>query len=85
MLMAVARRRMHEGWEARDLDGIGLEDEGAPARPAPIASKRSALMWQDLTEAYTRLGFDAVEDDAFAQLVLARIIQRPRTPIRCRS
>ena len=46
-----------------------------PGRPAPITSKRSALLWQVLTEAYTRLGFDAVDDEAFAQLVLARIIE----------
>ena len=75
VLMAVARRRMYEGQEALDLDGIGLEDEGVPARPAPITSKRSAVLWQVLTEGYTRLGFDAIDDQAFAQLVLARIIE----------
>ena len=75
VLMAVARRRMHEGQEALDLEVVGLEDEGVPGSPAPITSKRSALLWQVLTEAYTRLGFDAVDDEAFAQLVLARIIE----------
>lgn len=75
VLMAVARRRLHEGQEVLDLDGIGVEDEGMPARPAPITSKRSALLWQVLTEAYTWLGFDAIDDEAFAQLVLARIIE----------
>ncbi|WP_310964041.1 IS1634 family transposase [Nocardioides terrisoli] len=75
VLFAVARRRMHEGQEALDLDGVGLEDEGVPTRPAPITSKRSALLWQVLTSAYTRLGFDAIDDEAFAQLVLARIIE----------
>ncbi len=74
MLLAVARRPMHDGQEALDLDDVGLEDEGVPQRPAPITSKRSALLWQVLTEAYTRLGFDAVDDETFAQLVLARII-----------
>ena len=75
VLMAVARRRLHEGQEALDLEIVGLEDEGVPQRPAPITSKRSALLWQVLTEAYTRLGFDAIDDEAFAQLVLARIIE----------
>jgi hypothetical protein len=75
VLMSVARRRMHEGQEALDLEIVGLEDEGVPARPAPITSKRSALLWQVLTEAYTRLGFGAVDDEAFAQLVLARVIE----------
>jgi hypothetical protein len=75
VLMAVARRRMHEGQEVLDLDGVGLEDDGVPARPALIPSRRSALLWQVLTEACSRLGFDAVDDEAFAQQVLARIIE----------
>jgi hypothetical protein len=73
--MGQARRRLHEGQEALDLDGAGLEDEGVPQRPGLITSKRSALLWRVLTEAYTRLGFDVVDDEAFAQLVLARIIE----------
>lgn len=72
--MAVARRRMHEGQGALDLDGAGQEDEGVPARHASIARKRSALLWQVLTPAHTRLGFDIIDDDTFAQLVLARIM-----------
>jgi hypothetical protein len=44
-------------------------------RPGLITSKRSALLWRVLTEAYTRLGFDVVADEAFAQLVLARILE----------
>jgi hypothetical protein len=75
VLMGLARRRLHEGQEALDLDGVGLEDEGVPQRPGLITGKRSALLWRVLTEAYTRLGFDVVGDEAFAQLVLARIIE----------
>lgn len=77
VLMARARRRLHEGQETLDLDleVVGLEDEGVPQRPGLITSKRSALLWQVLTEAYARLGFDAIDDEAFAQLVLARIIE----------
>ena len=75
VLMAQARRLLHDGQEALDLDGLGLEDEGVPQGPGLITSKRSALLWQVLTEAYTRLGFDVVADDAFSQLVLARIIE----------
>ena len=33
------------------------------------------MLWRVLTEGYTRLGFDAIDDQAFAQLVLARIIE----------
>ncbi|MDP9820339.1 IS1634 family transposase [Nocardioides massiliensis] len=75
VLMSQARRRLHEGQEALDLDGLGLEDEGVPQRPGLITSKRSALLWQVLTEAYALLGFDSIADEAFAQLVLARIIE----------
>ena len=75
VLMAQARRRVHEGQETLDLEVVGLEDEGVPQRPGLITSKRSALLWQVLTEAYARLGFDVIDDEAFAQLVLARIIE----------
>lgn len=75
MLLAQARQRLHAGQEALDLEVAGLEDEGVPQRPGLITSKRSALLWQVLTEAYARLGFDAIGDEAFAQLVLARIIE----------
>src|SRR5690606_32081600 len=73
--MAQARRRLHDGQEMLDLDGVGLEDEGVPQRPGLITSKRSALLWQVLAQAYARLGFDVIDDDAFAQLVLARIVE----------
>ena len=68
---------LHEGQETLDVDVevVGLEDEGVPQRPGLITSKRSALLWQILTEAYARLGFEAIADEAFAQLVLARIIE----------
>ncbi len=75
ILVARARRRENEGQEVLDLDGVGLEDEGVPQRPGLITNKRSALLWQVLTEAYARLGFDVIDDEAFAQLVLARIIE----------
>jgi hypothetical protein len=52
-----------------------VEDEGVPERPGVITAKRSALLWQVLTTAYARLGFDVLDDEAFAQLVLARIIE----------
>ena len=40
-----------------------------------ITGKRSALLWHVLTSVYARLGFDALGDAAFAQLVLARIVE----------
>jgi len=75
VLMARARRRLHEGQEAFDLGLSEVEDAGVPDRPGLITSKRSELLWKVLASAYARLGFDVVGDDAFAQLVLARIIE----------
>lgn len=40
-----------------------------------ITGKRSAVLWQALTSAYTRLGFAALGDETFEQLVLARLVE----------
>jgi hypothetical protein len=78
VLMARARRRIEDGQEALDLGPVGLvelEDEGVRGRPGVITSKSSALLWQVLATAYARLGFDVIGDEAFKQLVLARVIE----------
>ena len=75
VLMAEARRRLRPGQEAFDLDGVGMEQEGLPQRPGVITGKRSAVLWQVLSSVYARLGFDVVGDEAFEQLVLARIVE----------
>jgi hypothetical protein len=54
---------------------VGLEQEGLPSRAGVITGKRSAVLWQVLSGGYARLGFDVVGDEAFKQLVLARIIE----------
>lgn len=76
VLMAEARRRLRPGQDAFDLN-LGPLDEavGLPHRPGVITGKRSAVLWRVLSSVYDRLGFDAVGDDAFRQLVLARIIE----------
>ena len=73
VLMDQARRRLRPGQDALDLD-LG-DDRSAAARPGVITGKTSAVLWQVLTEAYTRLGFNALDDPAFRELVLARIIE----------
>ncbi|NDL56664.1 hypothetical protein F7O44_06225 [Phytoactinopolyspora sp. XMNu-373] len=40
-----------------------------------IVGMSSRLLWRVLTDAYTYLGFDAVADEAFKAMVLARIIE----------
>jgi hypothetical protein len=76
VLMAEARRRLRPGQDALDLDGLGGDDaQGVPQRPGVITAKRSAVLWRVLSGVYDRLGFDVVGDDAFKQLVLARIVE----------
>lgn len=76
VLIAEARRRLRPGQETLDLGDVALEQAtGLPERPGVVTGKRSALLWHVLSSVYVRLGFHAVEDAAFAQLVLARIIE----------
>ncbi|MDO5535827.1 MAG: IS1634 family transposase [Propionibacteriaceae bacterium] len=70
--MDQARRRVYPGQQALDLDVGG---ESVAPRAGVITSKRHAVLWEVLTQAYARLGFDVVGDEAFKQLVLARIIE----------
>ena len=78
VLLAEARRRLCPGQDALELglqDDERATDEGTADRPGVITSKSSAVLWRVLSTAYVRLGFDAVEDAAFRQLVLARLIE----------
>ena len=69
-LLAKARDRLHPGQGEFDLSAGAV-----PTGHAVITGTRHAVLWQVLTDAYARLGFDAIGDAAFAQLVLARIIE----------
>jgi len=69
-LVETARRRLYPGQGELDLS-----DGSVPAGHAVITAKSSAVLWQVLTDAYSRLGFDVVADAAFRQLVLARIVE----------
>src|SRR5690625_270065 len=73
-LMEVARGKINPGQGVLDL-GLTPEGEGSASAPAVITGKRSALLWQVLTSVYTRLGFDAIKDEAFKELVFARLIE----------
>ena len=72
VLMAQARARLRPGQQALDLKVPGADEQG---RSGLITGKRSAVLWHVLSSAYTRLGFDVVDDAAFQQLVLARIVE----------
>ena len=66
-LLETARGRLYPGQGQLDFSGGTL-----PAGQAVITAKASAVLWEVLGEAYTRLGFDALKDEAFKQLVLGK-------------
>ena len=72
-LKAAAAQRLAAGQEQLDL---GLVERSA-ADPLVITSSKSAHLWDALCAAYAMLGFEqaADGDEAFRQLVLARIIE----------
>lgn len=74
VLMAEARRRLRPGQEALDLE-LDEEHGGQSSRSGVITGKQSALLWRVSASVYQRLGFDVVADEAFQELVLARIIE----------
>ncbi|MEU8227952.1 IS1634 family transposase [Kribbella sp. NPDC048915] len=77
-LMAVGRRKLYPGQGELPLDGPSghaVPERAGRAGQAVITHKTNAVLWQVLRTGYERLGFDALEDDAFAQLVLARIVE----------
>lgn len=80
VLLQAARERLHEGQQAFDLDlGGDKTDQAAGVSPAVasavVTGTRCEVLWQVLTGAYARLGFDVLGDEAFAAMVLARIVE----------
>src|ERR1700754_4154898 len=71
VLIQSARDRIHAGQQALDLP---CEAEAA-AGGAVVTGSASEVLWDVLPDAYRRLGFDAVDDEAFRVLVLARIVE----------
>lgn len=73
VLKTAAPQRLAAGQAQLDL---GLVERSA-AEPLPITSSKSAHLWDALCAAYAMLGFEQATDDdeAFRQLVLARIIE----------
>jgi transposase len=69
-LRSVAQDIIHEGQMALDLfeaEPTGLD--------LVLESTYSATLWQALTYIYESLGFDALGDETFKELVIARIIE----------
>ncbi|MBL0706260.1 IS1634 family transposase [Sinomonas sp. JC656] len=76
-LVQVAKAKIQGGQGAFDLDaltppaGAARSVGGSPV----IVASRSRVLWDVLSEAYERVGFGAVGDEAFRHLVLARLIE----------
>ena len=89
VLVQVARERLHAGQQVLDL---GLDPavtpaaaDGGAAGQAVVTGTASQVLWQVLTDAYARLGFEVLGDEAFAAMVLAGAWSRPRSWPRSRS
>ena len=70
LLLEIARQRLHPGQGELDLESAGMVGLGAR-----VVSTHSRVLWRVLTGAYARLGFETLGDEAFAAMVLARIIE----------
>jgi Transposase DDE domain len=74
LLSEIARQRLHEGQQTLEFLAA-TPGQTKAAGGARVVDTRSQLLWQVLQDAYARLRFSAVSDEAFAALVLARIIE----------
>ena len=80
VLVGVAHERLHAGQQVLDLGLDTGTDPSVPAGASPagqavVTGTASQVLWQVLTDAYGRLGFDDLDDEAFAAMVLARCVE----------
>ncbi len=80
LLEVIARQRLHAGQHELPLDApargtAGEKPVGGAGLEATVARTASLMLWEALGRVYADLGFDAIGDEAFKQLVLARIIE----------
>lgn len=74
VLVSVAQQRLHAPQDA--LVELPRSSAEPGATPGPVVEHAaSELLWQVLQNAYRELGFDAVDDAVFAQLVAARLVE----------
>ena len=80
-LLQFARERLAGGQAMLPFGQAG--ESGRPAEPlSPVVEATGSLvLWQALRGVCDSLGFDAVRDETFAALVLARIIEPTSNPI----
>ena len=80
VLVHVAYERLHAGQQVLDLGLDAITDREGPAGASPVGQAvvtgtASQVLWQVLTDAYAWLGFEALGDEAFAAMVLARCVE----------
>ncbi|WP_137725596.1 IS1634 family transposase [Prescottella subtropica] len=68
-LLQAAREKLQAGQQELDL-GLGGGERGSV-----IAAKRSRWLIEAIETGWCRLGFDEIDDDAFLQLVLGRLVE----------
>lgn len=68
-LLQSAREKLQAGQQELDLD-LGGDDRGAV-----ISTKRSRWLIETIETGWRRLGFDVIDDAAFFQLVLGRLVE----------
>ena len=73
--MEAGRAKIHAGQGELDLGFGSKHNAGRDPRQAVVTAKTSRLLLQVLRDAWETLGFDAIDDEAFFQLVAARLIE----------
>lgn len=67
-LMVLAKKRLHQNQPT-------LFPESREEFKLQLKESSSRLLWQVLLDQYQRLGFDRLDDEVFASLVLARVVE----------
>ncbi len=79
LLEAAATARLHAGQEPLPLEFDPNQTVARPAHrsglDATVTGTASLVLWEALERLYADLGFGVVKDEAFKQLVLARIVE----------
>ncbi|MFT3969738.1 MAG: hypothetical protein QM695_05505 [Micropruina sp.] len=71
-LVEIGTQKLNAGQEQLDL---GLDEQGAPAGVAVVQGSTSQLLIDVIRGSWERLGFGVIGDEAFFQLVLARLVE----------
>lgn len=69
-LMEVGRQRLHPGQGM-----LAIEPDRAGESTAVVQATSSRLLIESIQHAWDRLGFNVITDEAFTQLVLARVVE----------